>query len=218
MRNFVVLTFFLLFSVGPMGIVVAYGKNAVNVETIRSTLKTRNIDEIIDVMNKIKMLRYQGHVLPYLDSLWHGKTDELPNESWDVIKLDIVRLEIADILLQADNNGDYKADRKEIHKFVRNLLNRRKDSGLIRRALLVLSHFDCEDDVDFIVSIALNEDRRTFRAAIIALADMCNEKAKKALVSLSNKLKREDYREYVRIKSKELHELQKKWRLCEPIE
>ena len=203
---------------GALLVNAAFAKSHINEETIRLALKSGNLDDILRLLNDVKGMHYQGQVLPYLDALWHKKINEYPDEPWEVINLDIVRLEIGNTLIQADNNNIYKTDRGGIHKFVRKTLSTTNDYQLIQYALLTISLFDSEEDVELIVSIAKKEDRRTFRSAVLALADMCNEKAKTALVSLSNQLKREDYREYVRIKSKELHELQKKWRLCEPIE
>ena len=54
---------------------------------LADVIKTRNVDEILGALNKVKQMHYQGQILPYLLDLWNLRQDKYPELPWDVVSL-----------------------------------------------------------------------------------------------------------------------------------
>src|SRR5713101_3969811 len=80
----------------------------VTVQSLTADLESRNIDQIDKSLNDIKMMSYKGEILPFVVDLWEKRKDKHPRLPWDVIETKIVRLELADILLQSVKNRRLK--------------------------------------------------------------------------------------------------------------
>ena len=85
-------------------------------------LKSEDIDRILKATNKIKRMHYQGEILPVIVDLWSHNRNEYPDLPWSVVGSDIVRLELANILVQAEVNGFINIDTNPLHQYVRDLL------------------------------------------------------------------------------------------------
>jgi hypothetical protein len=168
----------------------------VSVDELTATLKTRNIDRILVALNAVKQMSYQGEILPFVRDLWDGRKDRYPDLPWETINADIVRVDIANILLQAEANGKIKVDKEKIHRYVAGLLGS-TDIDVVRNAILTLSLLDDEKDVDKILAIAKQQQKGTFRAAVVALSKMCNPAAAKALAQLEESVTQKELRSYV---------------------
>jgi len=154
-------------------------------DILKQDINSRNIDKMIETFNLIKQMRYQGDILRLLDDLWNNRTEKHSSLAWDIVGKDIIRIEIADILIQAHNNGKLKADVSSIHRYVTSSL-KSDDKAVQTNALLIIMNFDDKNDVKIIHDIAKEQSKGTFKAAIYALSYMCNNEASKSL----NELKR----------------------------
>lgn len=163
---------------------------------LAAVMKTRNVDLILDTLNKVKQMRYQQQILPYLLDLWNLRQDKYVDLPWDVISLDIVRLDIGNVLAQAGRNGSIKVDSGALHDFAHGLV-RTTDVDVASKALWTLAIFDRSQDVVEIKSVALNAHGKLFNAAVVSLATMCNEGAAKALADLASANLTPDQHKYV---------------------
>src|SRR5262245_44065509 len=60
---------------------------------LAAVIKTRNVDAILDALNKVKQMHYQGQMLPFVLDLWNLQKEKYPDIPWDVVSFDIVRLD-----------------------------------------------------------------------------------------------------------------------------
>ena len=93
---------------------------------LAAVIKSRNVDQILETLNKVKGMRYQGLILPYVLDLWNLRQDKYPDLPWDVLSFDIVRLDIGNVLAQASRNGRIEVDSDAIHDFAYPLVSQRR--------------------------------------------------------------------------------------------
>lgn len=168
----------------------------VHVDELIEVLNSRDIDLIIETMNHVKGMRYQGEILPVIKDLWEGRQEKYPDLHWQTVNLDIVRLEIANILVQAQKNQRIKVDRHDLHNFVRGLLES-EDFFVANNAILTLSAIDDPNDVEKILAIAKKQEPGSFRTAVEALIAMCNKKSREALDELADYVQSADTKAYI---------------------
>lgn len=168
----------------------------VSVDELTATLKTRNVDRILVTLNTIKQMSYQGEILPFVRDLWDGRKDKYPELPWETINSNIVKVDIANILLQAHANGKIKLDTESVHRYVAGMISS-TDIDVARNAILTLSLLDDEKDVAKILAIAKRQQKGTFRAAVVALSKMCNPAAAKALAQLEESVTGKELKSYV---------------------
>jgi hypothetical protein len=154
-------------------------------DQVLSSIRTGNLDAIKTTLNQIKGMAYPQDILPVMQDIWDGKSDQYPDLPWRVLKSDIVRTEVADILLQAHYNGLIKINVASIREYLLKEI-RNSDSETARTALLALAPLDDAADVPALVDIAKQFDPHTYRAAVITLARMCNPKASEGLKTVLN--------------------------------
>ncbi len=182
-------------AVAPFALFVGSGSNSAEGEApeggyveqadLAAVIKSRNVDQILETLNKVKVMSYQGQILPYVLDLWNLRQDKYADLPWDVLSLDIVRLDIGNVLAQASRNGRIDVDSDAIHDFAYRLV-RSADVDVASEAVWTLGIFDRSEDVAEIKSIALTAHRKLFHVAVISLTDMCNEAAAKALTELES--------------------------------
>lgn len=149
-------------------------------EELQKILQQRNASTLSESLNKVKKLGATRDGLQLLEQVWAGNQSQHPDLAWQTIADPGVRLNLADILLQAAKNGDITREPADVHDFVRSTL----DTGspnLVGQAAIILSTFDRDEDVAALERIALQRDSRTFRSIIIALSRMCASAADAAL-------------------------------------
>ena len=168
---------------GVLGVVHATERVFVTEESLTEDLLSKNVDRIDRSLNNIKGQRYQGQILPLITDLWEQRKERRPDLPWRLIGTDIIRVELADILMQAYKNGRVRTDPKPIHDYLSGLVNH-EDLDVQRKAIGALSAIDDEQDVDKILAVAKRQEIYTFPVSVIALTTMCNEKASKAVAEL----------------------------------
>lgn len=157
----------------------------VSIEKLTKELNTRNVDRIIKTLNMVKRMSYQGKILPFIRDLWEERKDKYPNLPWNIVNEEVIKVELANILLQAAANGKIEIDTEKLHKYVLGLIDS-EDTDVARSAILTLSIIDDVRDVDKIFAIAKQQKKGTFRASVLTLANMCNSAANIALEQLEN--------------------------------
>ena len=171
-------------------------KEYVHPEDLFNVLKSRDVDKIIRITNRIKFMSYRGVMLPVVHELWMKTVHKYPDLPWDIINLPIIRLEFADILIQAQRNGLIKVDTEDIHSFVAGLIEK-DDVMLSIKAILILSYFNEKRDVHKILAIAKKQLKATFRTAVVALVNMCVPGARVALDDLEKYVTDEKRRRFI---------------------
>lgn len=159
-------------------------------------LRSDDIDHIVSIMNDVKRQRYKGELLPIIVDAWKGHVENLPEVNWSMLRTDRVRLELADILLQANRNGLIDLDKSEfeetIHEWIEN-----QDRDVARQAVIVLSLIDNERNVSILTEVALGRPK-LFRAAVFSLSRMCDPSAFQALSDIEEKLQEREKKEFLR--------------------
>lgn len=194
--------------------VLASSNAYVSVEELTAELKTKDIDRILKVLNTVKQMTYQGEILPFIHDLWDSRKNKYPELPWDTINTDIVKVDIANILLQAAANGKTKIDKEKIHRFVAGRISS-TDIDVARNAILTLSLIDDAKDVDGILAIAKQKKKGTFRASVIALSKMCNPKATRALDQLEASISGAEFKSYITETKREAQSFKERTRWCE---
>lgn len=106
-----------------------------------------------------------------------------------------IRIEIADVLIQASNNGLIELDRREARAYSRQVAQG-ITADAKTTAILNLGLLGNPGDIQLLKEIALREDRQTFRAAVISPARMCGPDAEKALAEVRAKVTGADHRQF----------------------
>lgn len=161
----------------------------VSAESLTAVLKAQNIDRILATLNDIKRMRYQGEILPFIHDLWENRKDKYPDLPWTVIDSPIVRVNVADILIQGRSNGQIRINKTPLHRYVRSQIDS-TDTAVAVDAIFALATFDESGDVGAILAVAGKERQPTFRAAVVALAGMCTPAASKALARLGSAVRK----------------------------
>lgn len=208
-----VLILFLLFSLN-ITVALETSDDFVSVDELATSLETGNIDRILNMLNAIKQMSYQGEILPFVYDLWNGREDKYPDLSWKIVNEDIIKVELANILLQAESNGRVEIDKAGLHKFVLKLVNS-KDVGVVRSAISTLALTDDEGDVSKIFSIAIQQKKGTFRVSILALAEMCNSAAGKALDKLEKDVEKPELKSFITETRINIKAFKERTRWCE---
>lgn len=157
--------------------------NTKSIDDLRSAINSRDLDRIIEELNDVKRMRYKGEILPYVKALWDEREDVDRSLDWGVVTLPIVKLDLANILIQAIRNGMVDLEMGEFHAFVRDHVTS-EDRAVARNALLTLSIVNDPADVPVLLSAAREQNPGTFGAAVVALSGMCGQAASAALDSL----------------------------------
>jgi HEAT repeat protein len=137
------------------------------------------------MLNEVKRVSYKGEILPFVRDLWNGQLADHNDLPRTMIERDVVRIELADILVQAYRNGFIKELDADVHPYARELAAG-GDVQLVTSAVQVLATIDDPADVPILEGIANQQAKGTFRAAILALAEMCNAEANVALARMGS--------------------------------
>jgi len=175
-----------------------------NADTLLKAISAQKLDATINVLNQVKQTRHRGDVLPLLLALWDNDKKKYPDLPWSFVNLDVVRINIADILVQAYRNGQVDVDRASIHSFTKKVAAQSADAQARGAALLVLGMVDDPRDVQLLRSAALEERELVSPSAIVSLGMMCNADAAKTLGSLITTLKSKQFAERAR-DARQLH-------------
>ncbi|MEE8295390.1 MAG: hypothetical protein V3R64_06730, partial [Sphingomonadales bacterium] len=128
--------------------------------------------------------------------LWNERVNLYPDIAWDSLKKEAPRVKIANILIQADRNGELKSPREDIHSYVLQHIGT-DDIYTYTYILLTLTVFDEPEDVQKILNVATTKDFTFFNTSVSILARMCNQKAKEALDFLESEIEDESKINYL---------------------
>ncbi len=190
MRNIVLLKRVAILTL--MSIVLSLQSLAADVGKGAALLKAidaQKLDDTISVLNQVKQAQHRGDVLPFLLELWNNDKQKHPNLPWSFVNLDMVRINIADILVPAYRNGQANVDRASIHAFVKKVAAGSGDVQARGAALLVLGIIDDVRDVPVLRIAALEERELISTSALVSLGMMCNGDAGKILDNLAGVFK-----------------------------
>lgn len=168
-----------------------------------------NADQVMEVINDVKQLQYKGEFLPLIQDMYGRKKNKYPKMNWHVIELPVIRVELADVLLQANKNRLVKINVKQIQSELRSQITS-SDTEVVQRALLALSIIDDESDIELISRFAAQENSGSFRQAVVALSQMCSPKAVTALKSTLVLMKESTSQDFIKQNvenSKRLHDM-----------
>ena len=143
-------------------------------EDLLELLATRNVDAIVEGLNRIKQMTFAGQFHPVLEALWREDREAYPGVPWDVLAIPVVRLEIGSILIQAQTNGTPTEASSLIHQYALDQLGSR-DSDTVSRAVFLVATFNESSDVAVVERVAADE--RFLRAGMIGLNSMCVSEA-----------------------------------------
>lgn len=168
----------------------------VTVEKLTKVLNSENKDWILETLNTVKGMRYQGDILVFLKDLWDGERAKHPNLSWKTVNSPIVRIEIANVLLQARRNRRIEIDKTPIQKYLRERTFN-SDRQVKMNAVLALGILGDVRDIPRMVELAGTEEMGVFRASVLALASICGEEAQNALDKLAVTVREQSSRYYI---------------------
>jgi hypothetical protein len=149
-------------------------------------------DEFLDAVHEVKK---NGHFVDcasvFMD-FWLLKTSKYNGVELGFLKKNGIRIQVADVLLQAEKNKRINIDKAPILDYVRSL-SIGDGCEIYNRALLILGGTMDAGDLGKIRKEVISQDRCTFSAASIALASRCDvkdgdvERIRESLSSISRK-------------------------------
>jgi hypothetical protein len=169
---------------------------AVGHDELVSTLATRDFDRTILVMNRVKGMRYQADVLPLLSEAWQLNLMNLPRVDRAFLAHPRIRIELADVLLQASRNGAAALQPDEYISYARQNATS-SDRDVAREAILVLGVAREPADLPLLTDILNSENEATFRAAAISFVQNCAVDDAR-ITSTADRLRSRALQEYLR--------------------
>lgn len=167
-----------------------------SIDDLRAVLNSKDLDRIFEALNDVKRMPYKGEVLPYIVALWEQREEVDSSLNWQIVRLDVVRVELANILIQAIRNGLIDMGTGELHEFVRGHVIS-DDRALARNAILTLSIVNDPHDVPVLLDLAKRQHPMTFGAVVVSLSGMCNPAASHALDMLEDAIADEGPKGYL---------------------
>jgi hypothetical protein len=144
----------------------------VSLRELAQALASGEVAQTIDMTNRIKAMPYQGALLPALLEIWDAKLDNFPKVSLTFVESPRIRIELADILIQAERNSLINGRAREIAVYARQL-STSPDVDVARQAILVLGVVNVPEDVAFLTGLIGSEAAGTFNSAAISLSRNC---------------------------------------------
>jgi hypothetical protein len=169
---------------------------AISVSELKQIISSEDEMEIVRAMNRVKQNQESHELMVFIMKLWANDKQEHPDLPWRVINSEIVRIELANVLVQASNNGLIKVDREAIRKYAMQVISG-TDQLARATAINTLGLIRNSADLELIKNIALEEDARTFWAAIIALSASCDPRANVMLDDIKKNARRDESKKFL---------------------
>lgn len=175
---------------------------SITFDQLRNVFESEDIDRIVRSLNQVKT-QYNTRLLSFLQDLWLGRSEKHPTVYWDSVSESAVRVEIANVLLQASERRRLDVPRSELARFVRSKVDS-PDIDVATTAILTLKILDEDVDVQILEKIALRSDGpelndpARFRASVISLATMCNAASDAALMRVAQKVQEQDHLDFIK--------------------
>lgn len=141
---------------------------------------------VLDIKKVINMAVKEGsenEVLYILNDIWLENIEKHPDYLWDKLKLPILKIEIADVLLQSYVNQKIDIDDEAIHSYVVDMVSN-SDPELVTYAIHALLIPNDAQDVEVILNAAQSKNSNIFKSSVYTLSYMCNLSASEALQEL----------------------------------
>jgi len=175
---------------------VTQNEKAVNRAELIATLESKNFDSTVAMMNRVKMTHYQGDLIPLLMNLWDGNFAETPQVDKAFVGHPRIRLEVADVLLQASRNGSgFNLNPNDYVEYARKHATS-EDAGVMQQAILVLDIANDPKDLPLLEKLIAEEKTSTYRVLSIAYTNNCAV-TKEAVERVSATMKNQEIREYL---------------------
>jgi hypothetical protein len=173
------------------------GEKQISVVELKEIIMSEDTNEIVRAMNRVKQNQGSHDLMVFAMDLWEKNTRKYAYLPWRIINSDIVRIEVANVLIQASNNGLIKVDQDELRKYAR-LVVSGSDQLAVASAISTLGLIKNSEDIKLIERVALEENPRTFARAIIALAENCDPAAEIVLNDVSKRVGRDESKRFLR--------------------
>lgn len=171
-------------------------RQAVSREELITVLESNNFDRTVSVMNRVKTMEYQGDLMPLLKNIWGGNLADVPRMNKAFGEHPRVRIEIADVLLQASrNNRGFNLEPNAYSEYARGLVNS-EDSEVAMQAISVVGIANDPVDLPLLEKILAEEKDATYRVAALAYTKNCAVN-KEAIEHITASIKREEIRSYL---------------------
>lgn len=186
-----------------------------NEDALVAAIKERNLDRLVFLLNEIKGRLHHEDVLPLVKAIWSVDKRQYPELPWDFLRLDIVRINAADILVQDCKNHLVQVNLNAIRRYARSLLDN-PDQAVKMQALFVLGRIGEAGDVAAIRTIAVRRTTNSglFRACIVSLAMMCNSQSSVAIEAIRSSTDDTDRVAFIDTTRKQFSELKAQGGLC----
>jgi hypothetical protein len=174
-----------------------HGMQTVSREELIESLESKDFDRTVSVMNRIKRMQYQGDLLPLIKDIWEGNFLSVPNVEKTFVEHQRIRIEIADVLLQASlNNSGFKLEPSVYSNYARGLVYS-DDATIATQAISVVGIAKDPTDLPLLEKLLKEENTSTYRAAAIAYTENCKVNAA-AIDQIASSIKSGEIRSFLR--------------------
>jgi len=160
-------------------------------------LETLRTEDDIDLLcNEINQVEWSTENLDVVQAVWRKNIDKYPDLPWQKLNNDIIRLAIANVLMQAHRNCKIQSNMDELHDFVRSKTTS-KNLEVKGVATYELGLAGRNEDIPFLSSIVESEEKGWAEEAALSLTFMHTNEAVDALRSLQTKVKRQSLKDFL---------------------
>ena len=171
--------------------------SSITKEEFKDVLKAGNVDAVLASLKKIHHMKYKYDILKFLDDLWKERRQHHPDLPWSLVRMDIIKINIANLLLQADVNQIYDGDHAELGRFILDRISS-QDKEVAIEAISASLFIDDELAVEKLLSVARRQESEfLFRASVVILAQMCTSSAIPSLIQLEKEVDDSELRSFV---------------------
>lgn len=166
-------------------------------EELDLVFRSAGVRTVVNALNELKKGTHDRQSLLYVVDAWSHQYDKHPEWNSSMLTDRSVRINLADVIVQAVSNQELEFNICEIIVFARHSAND-DDPEVAGRALLILARANHAEDVQLISNVALTAvDESVFRRAVLALSRMDRNKSEQALQMVHDSLEDRTRRDYI---------------------
>jgi len=144
---------------------------------------------VMDILGRVRLIAAKEELadpdfVSFLSDIWYGREAKHLEINWRLANRTTIKAFIAATLVFLDHRKLAEIDEPEFRSFARHLLGTSIDNIVVVHAIQILGLMDDAEDVNILKNAALGDDEMIFRAAVLALAEMCVSGAQDALLEL----------------------------------
>jgi hypothetical protein len=177
----------------------------ISVPDLKQIIRTEDESGIIRAMNRVKQNQESYELMTFIVALWNNDQKELADLPWPILNSEVIRIEIANVLVQASNNGYVKINREELRKYSKQVIAGSNEKAKAT-AVSTLGLIKNSGDIEMLKHVALEENPQTFWAAIIALSENCDARASVALKDIKGRVSHSESIKFLQDSSETLKE------------